>query len=189
MGAGSVTVVVPSAVSPASSSADFTCALATGSVYSMPWSAAPPVIVTGGLPPTVATCAPMSRSGAATRSMGRFMSEESPMSLESKRCAASRPMNRRMAVPALPMFSSDAAAFRPCIPAPWTITLVVAGRSIAMPIACSAVIVERQSSLARKPLTRVTPCARPPSMSERCEIDLSPGTVSSPPTRVTGCAR
>ncbi len=50
--------------------------------------------------------APMSRSGAATRSMGRFCSEESPVSTEVNFCPASRPMDRRMAVPALPMSST-----------------------------------------------------------------------------------
>ena len=45
------------------------------------------------------------RSGTATRSIGRRDSEASPISVESKGCAASSPMNRRMAVPALPMSS------------------------------------------------------------------------------------
>ncbi len=54
--------------------------------------------------------APISRSGTATRSIGRRMSEASPISVESKACPASSPMNRRMAVPALPMSSGAAAA-------------------------------------------------------------------------------
>ena len=41
VGAGSSTVVLPRAPSPASSTADFTCALATGSSYSIPVSDRP----------------------------------------------------------------------------------------------------------------------------------------------------
>ena len=36
-------------------------------------------------------CAPMSRSGAATRSIGRRMSEASPISVESNACAGKKP--------------------------------------------------------------------------------------------------
>ena len=46
----------------------------------------------------------------------------------------------------------------------------------------------RQSSLARKPLTSLDPSAMPESISARCEMDLSPGTVIAPETRVAGCA-
>ena len=42
-----------------------------------------------------------------------------------------------------------------------------------------AASVARLSSPSRKPLTAVTPSASEPSMMERWEIDLSPGTRSA----------
>ena len=48
--------------------------------------------------------------------------------------------------------------------------------SICTPSARIARIVARQSSLSRNPRTSVVPSAMPPSMTARCEIDLSPGT-------------
>ena len=41
-------------------------------------------------------------------------------------------------------------------------------------------IVERQSAPCRKPWISVSPSARAPNMTLRWEMDLSPGTVSSP---------
>ena len=61
-----------------------------------------------------------------------------------------------------------------------TRTLLGSGRSMRTPSACSARSVARQSSPARKPVISVSPSAMPPSISARWEIDLSPGTVSSP---------
>jgi hypothetical protein len=46
--------------------------------------------------------------------------------------------------------------------------------------------VARQSSLARKPVTSLVPVASPESISDRCEMDLSPGTVIAPDTRGDG---
>ena len=48
--------------------------------------------------------------------------------------------------------------------------------------------VARQSSLARKPVTSLVPVASPESISDRCEMDLSPGTVIAPDTRGDGWA-
>ena len=96
---------------------------------------------------------------------------------------ASRPMNRRIAVPALPMSSGAAAAAQAVEPdAVHDDVLVPPGARCARPCACSARSVARQSSPARKPVMSVTPSAMPPSISARCEIDLSPGTVISPAT-------
>ena len=77
--AGAMTVVAASAYSAANRIADFTCALATGIRYSMPCRRRPPPMSTGGVPLCVRTSAPIERSGAATRSIGRFMSEASPI--------------------------------------------------------------------------------------------------------------
>ena len=46
----------------------------------MPASAWPPRIVTGGRPPVVSMTAPICRSGVAARSMGRLVSDGSPIS-------------------------------------------------------------------------------------------------------------
>ena len=54
------------------------------------------------------------------------------------------------------------------------------GPSMRTPMARNAASVARLSSPSRKPLTSVVPSASEPSMIERCEIDLSPGTRSSP---------
>ena len=54
------------------------------------------------------------------------------------------------------------------------------------PKARIAFIVARQSSLARKPVTSLVPAASPDSISERCEMDLSPGTIIAPDTRSEG---
>ena len=150
-------MVGPSAYKPASSSADFTCALATGMRYSMPCRRRPPPISSGGLPSCVRTSAPISRSGLATRSMGRCMSDSSPISVEAKDCAASNPANNRMAVPALPMSSACAAALSPCNPTPRTRTRAGSGCSMRTPSARIALRLARQSSLARKPRTSLSP--------------------------------
>ncbi len=84
----------------------------------MPCSAAPPRMRTGGRPSGVSICAPICRSGFATRSIGRRISDASPTSSESNGCAASRPMNSRIAVPALPMSSAPRGAARPRRPTP-----------------------------------------------------------------------
>src|SRR5919108_385716 len=64
-----------------------------------------PRISTGGRPSRVWMRAPIICSGTATRSIGRRMSDSSPINVESKRCGASIPIMSRMAVPALPMSS------------------------------------------------------------------------------------
>ena len=154
----------------------------------MPWSVRPPRILTGGVPALVATSAPMAQSGFATRSIGRFMSEASPINSESKACAASSPVNRRIAVPALPMSRAWPAPASPRMPRPRTCTRSGAGRRTSTPRARIACMLARQSSLGRNPLISLVPSAMPASITERWEIDLSPGTVSSPATPRTGCS-
>ena len=48
------------------------------------------------------------------------------------------------------------------------------------PMARNAANVASASSPSRNPLTRVVPLAKAPSIIERWEIDLSPGTLASP---------
>ena len=103
VGLDSTTVVGPSAESPANSTHPFTCALATGGEYSIP-ERPPPSIVSGALvePSTPETAAPMARSGASTRSMGRWRIDASPSSTDPNGSPASRPASSRMPVPELP---------------------------------------------------------------------------------------
>ena len=73
-------------------------------------------------PDSVSMFAPILRKGIATRSIGRCMSEASPISSESKRWPASNPVNSRIAVPELPMSREAPAALRPSLPTPSTTT-------------------------------------------------------------------
>ena len=108
LGLGSPTVVSPSACSPASRTAVFTCALATGSSYVIPCSR-PPSIVSGGRSSVVRTVAPIARSGAATRSTGRLRSDSSPVSTVRKGRPASAPASMRIVEPE---FSASSTACR-----------------------------------------------------------------------------
>src|SRR5882757_7756913 len=168
--------------------ADFTCALATGIAYSIPRRRRPPPMSTGGLPLRVRTSAPISRNGLATRSMGRFIKDASPINCEGNGCAASNPVNNRIAVPALPISSGLPAAFNPCSPTPWINTCVALGCSMRTPRARIAFNVAKQSSLAKNHVTSLVPSARPDNMSARCEMDLSPGILIAPETSSAGRA-
>ena len=75
---GSITVVGPSARRPAISRQDLTWALATGSSYSMPWSARPSIRIGGKRPSVTSISAPIRRRGSAIRSTGRVRIEASP---------------------------------------------------------------------------------------------------------------
>ena len=159
----------PSAESPARSSADLTCALATGSRASAPLSRRP-TIATGAKRPSSrpTTCAPIARSGSTTRPIGRRRSDASPVSTENIGRPANNPVNRRRLVPELPQSSTSSGSRSASTPAPRRRS---AGRpsddvsSIAHPIARSAATVRRQSSDAKYPLTMVSPCAIPPRIT------------------------
>ena len=117
LGLGSITVVVPDASRPAISTQDFTCADATGSVYSIPCSGAP-CTVNGAKRLSVAEIqAPISRSGMATRSTGRRRIDSSPSSVHvPPGWPASQPGASRISVPALP--TSRCASDAPRRPGP-----------------------------------------------------------------------
>ena len=143
----------------------------------------PPAMRTGGRPDCVSIPAPICRSGIATRSIGRRMSEASPISSESKRLAGQQSREQahrgaRIAHIERRARCGQDRAFRHRS----TTTPCPAARSIGTPSARMAASVARQSSLSRKPLTTVRPSAMPASIRDRCEIDLSPGTVSVPRT-------
>ena len=103
VGTRSTTVVGPSAAySPASTTHDFTCALATGGSYRIGRSPLAS-IASGSRPPSVSTLAPIRISGSAIRRMGRELSDSSPMSSNRRpRWPARIPGSNRASVPALP---------------------------------------------------------------------------------------
>ncbi len=154
----------------------------------MPLRRAPPPMRIGALPSSVSTRAPMARSGAAMRSMGRLRSEASPVSSTSKDCPASSPVMSRMPVPELPRSSGRAGGWRPRGPTPSTCSVPSPSARIGTPSASSACHVAVQSSPLRNPRTTVGPSAIAPSIRERWEMDLSPGTAMTPPMRSTGRA-
>ena len=122
--AGCTTVVGPPAASPASSSADFTCAEATGVSTRRPPCTSPPWITIGGSVPSALAVmsTPSSRSGATMRPMGRLLSEPSPLSTLSSGSPASTPAISRIVVPELPQSSTPSGSVSAPRPAPCTIS-------------------------------------------------------------------
>ena len=179
--------VRPVACSPASTSALLSWALATGSAYEIPRSA-PPRTRSGGkmssgraasLRPSI--WAPICRSGAASRRMGRRVSDASPSRTVSKGRPASRPVMSRIVVPELPQSSACAAARNPAKPAPTTrASAPAASTSMATPSARSACAVDRLSPPRPRPVMATGPSVNAPNSRARCEIDLSPGTAHVP---------
>ena len=178
VGAGSTTVVWPPALIPASSTADFTCALATGSSYVSPRSASEPSITSGAWPSVVAISAPICLSGSAIRSIGLELSDSSPVSSKRPDCPATIPASRRISVPALAQ--STGPARRPRSPTPRTYSSSCATSSTLTPSARTAETVASVSADRPKPRTSVSPSPIAPSSTARCEIDLSPGTATWP---------
>ena len=117
------TTVVPLADSPASRMADFTWALATCEVQSMPCSR-PPSTRSGGRQraPRPRTVAPIRPSGSATRSMGRAERDSSPTSSVSHANPATSPASRRMDVPEFPQSSGPSGRWSRPRP-PWSTTV------------------------------------------------------------------
>ena len=174
VGMVSTTSVNPSAYRPASKMADLTWALATGVSYSMPCRPGPPPTRSGGQ----LARAPIRARGSTTLSIGRRLREASPPSSLSNGWAASRPASRRIVVPELPQSSGRAAARRPFMPEPRT-----RPASISTPSARRQAAVDATSAPADRPRTWLSPSAIAPSINARCEIDLSPGSRSSPSRR------
>ena len=137
---GSTTVVGPSAARPASSSADLTCADATGVSMRCPPASGPPSITSGGsVPPARAVMrAPRLRRGVTMRPIGRRRSDPSPLSMDRNGKPASRPLRSRIVVPELPQSSTSAASRRPARPRPRTITRPSPRSSMSAPSARNA---------------------------------------------------
>ena len=82
-------------------------------------------------------------------------------------------------VPEFPQSSVPDGAVSPCMPFPWTITVPFLF-SISIPMRRKQPMVERQSAPSKKLWISVVPFAMEPNMTLRWEMDLSPGTVTSP---------
>ena len=113
------------------------------------------------------------------RFIGRFWMEESPVSVVSKVWPLKMPEISRVVVPELPASNTSEGADSPCKPFPCT-KMRSGVFSISMPSFWKQLIVERQSAPCKKFVTSVVPCAIAPNITLRWEIDLSPGTVTSP---------
>ena len=184
--AGSITVVGPSALRPASSRALFTWAEATGVRITAPWSWRPWMARGAKLPswrPWM--LAPIWPRGFATRAMGRRRRELSPSSTKWRPPRpASRPSINRMVVPELPQSSTWAGSCRPSRPTPRTSTSWPASMAdTSTPMARRQAAVLRGSSAGSRPSMRVSPSAMAPNNRARWEIDLSPGTRTVPRRR------
>ena len=176
----SMTVVFPLAKRPASRTALFTCALATGRRYSMPCKSERPSITSGGQDFSLSAwrSAPIWRRGSITRCIGRLESEASPMRRERKGCAARMPAMRRIVVPEFPQSrSASGLTNRPEMPS--TTSVPGSGVSMSTPSWRMAAAVLRQSSPSRKLRITQVPLDREASRTARWEMLLSGGTPIS----------
>ena len=187
---GSITVVSPAVLRPASRMALLTCAEATGRRYSIGTISSVPMMASGMRPPSRASKrAPMRDSGSITRCIGRRRSEASPVMKLVKGWLARMPESRRAEVPELPSSSTSAGSRPPPTPKPRI-------RQVASPASCTtsapsarkAAAVHSTSSPSSRPRTVVSPSARAPNISARCETDLSPGARTRPFRQATGRA-
>ena len=117
----SITTVSPGAFSPASSTADFTCADGTGVVYCTGSGFAAPVSVIGSRPPRrPRASAPNSASGSVTRPIGRPRRLASPVKVAVMSVVAIAPMTSRTPVPELPWSITSSGSRKPPTPTPST---------------------------------------------------------------------
>ena len=179
LGARSTTVVLPAASIPAISTHDFTCALATGSSYSIPRRAVPSTVKGGKRPSRASTRAPIARSGSATRSTGRRRIDSSPSSVQTPPgWPASQPGSSRISVPELPTSSRPpVASSGACRPTPRSTMQPPPSSSTPAPSLRSASSVECVSAESRKLRMVTGSSAIAPKSAARCEIDLSAGGV------------
>ena len=110
--------------------------------------------------------------------MGRPRREESPVKVAQRGKPAAAPMISRTPVPALPQSTTSAGSEKP--PWPCTRQRPSPRRSTCAPKAAMAAAVRLTSSPSRRPSISVVPVARAPRMSDRWEIDLSPGARTRP---------
>jgi len=114
------------------------------------------------------------------RAMGRLLREASPVKVAVMGEVAIAPMIRRTPVPELPQSITLPGSAKPPTPTPCTDQLPPPWLVTSAPKACMARPVSSTSWPSRRPAILVSPTAIAPRMSERCEMDLSPGTWASP---------
>ena len=114
------------------------------------------------------------------RCIGRLRSEASPSKVAVIGQPATAPITSRQPVPELPKSSTPAGCRKPPTPTPWTATRPRRCARPRAPSARMALAVLSTSSPSSRPEIRVSPTARAPKISARCEIDLSPGTRTRP---------
>ena len=128
---------------------------------------------------------PIFARGATMRRMGRFLSDSSPVMVTSMSQGATMPMSRRAVVPELPQSMGAAGWLGPSAPQPVTVPVSDAvglgGRvDTTAPRASTARMEARTSSESSTPVRCEVPAAMAANSTARCEMDLSPGTVTSP---------
>ena len=124
-------------------------------------------------------CAPMEFSGSIMRAIGLEFKDSSPESIVEKDCPARIPEISRVVVPLFPVFSVSAGFFSPWSPFP-RIRIRAGVWLISIPKFLKHCMVARQSAPCRKLVISVVPLAMEPNITARCEMDLSPGIITSP---------
>ena len=118
------------------------------------------------------------------RRMGRFLSDSSPVMVTLMSQGATMPMSRRAVVPELPHSMGASGWLGPAAPQPVTVPVSVpsAWRSsdTTAPRASTARMEARTSSESSTPVRCEVPAAMAENRTARCEMDLSPGTETSP---------
>ena len=148
---------------------------------------AAPVTANGRRPPSrPRNCAPKRDKGVMTRPIGRRRSDASPVTNAVNGWLARMPRRSRAEVPELPRSITSSGSARPPTPTPSTSQRPSSARVISAPIARSAAAVASTSSPSRSPVISVRPMASAPNISARCEIDLSPGTATTPASGAAG---
>ncbi len=127
---------------------------------------------------------PIFARGATMRRMGRFLSDSSPVMVTLMSQGATMPMSRRAVVPELPQSMGAAGWLGPSAPQPVTVPESDpsgwAFKSTSAPRASTARMEARTSSESSTPERCEVPSAMAANSTARCEMDLSPGTVTSP---------
>ena len=144
--------------------------------------------------PSGANRAPISSSGAAIRRIGRRRRESSPVSSTVMPHGARTPMSRRTVVPELPQSMAPSGCEGPKPPQPrMSPARLPSGRFSRLtsaPRARTAPMEDRTSAESSTPDTCEVPSAIAEKSTERCEIDLSPGTRTAPDSgRASGSIR
>ena len=178
----SITVVIPGAARPASSTADLIWAEATGVRYRIGTGSRAPWSVSGRRPPSLASPAraPINSRGSRIRRIGRERSEASPSNTAEIGQPATAPITSRQPVPELPKSRGAAGWAKPATPTPRTCQANGPVRSTLAPSACMDLAVLSTSSPSSRPEIVVWPTESAPRIRARCEIDLSPGTRTLP---------